>query len=207
MIIIDDYLPETVFEEVIKDDHWGDDNLGVSVNTLLYETQPNSIFDNIMINVWGEYVRKSVPELVDVDNPPIVIESWKHELDPEKNIHFQEKYKNSPYKWHNDSMEWHTDYHLGLKDQKDKLFLPDFGFVFYCHEKPIDGGYLVIKRENEYMEWIEPKPNRMVMFESNLLHGVDKINKGTRRTFVSNIWVNQNTVSEILKIADAGEKL
>ena len=31
MIIIDDYLPETVFEEVIKDDHWGDDNLGVSV--------------------------------------------------------------------------------------------------------------------------------------------------------------------------------
>lgn len=62
------------------------------------------------------------------------------------------------------------------------------GLSYYAQNELPDGGYLMIQRDNGEIERIQPKPNRLVIFDSKTPHGVSVINKGIRSSLISVAW-------------------
>lgn len=98
------------------------------------------------------------------------------------------------------SMPFHTDNDLdyyATPEQEQELVnagvvkTADVGFIYYCHKTLCYGGYLEIKRDNGEIERIEPKPNRLIIFDPSFQHGVSTVKHGTRRSILSNLWTNK----------------
>lgn len=73
-----------------------------------------------------------------------------------------------------------------LKGQPHKL--SKFGLSYYAQKEIPNGGYLMIQRDNGEVERIQPKPNRLVIFDSATPHAVSVINEGYRSSLVSVAW-------------------
>ena len=96
----------------------------------------------------------------------------------------------------------HSNTSLGLHRDKDELhwkrtggseggeiIRPEIGTVFYPMSTEHDGGYLEIERSNGEVERIEPKFNRLVIFDAgNDAHQVTKVTNGVRYAIAINLW-------------------
>lgn len=99
----------------------------------------------------------------------------------------------------NDAGEWslitHFDKDEKLWEQTGKVVTPKIGTIFYpdpCNDE-IEGGYLKIWKTHDLnfdadYELIEPKFNRLVIFDAGQLHAVTPVTKGTRKAIAINLW-------------------
>ena len=81
--------------------------------------------------------------------------------------------------------DWHVDKDELLAEQTGKLAYPICSIVFYANINNLVGGNFMMTDVT-----ITPKTNRMLVFGSNILHGVDKYN-GTRMSVAVNAWSNK----------------
>ena len=88
-------------------------------------------------------------------------------------------------------LPWHydKDEHL-YSGGTGELKTPFIGSVYYAHKEIPDGGFLEINREGD-IERIQPKPNRLIIFDSATVHQVVPVTSGIRRTFATNIWIDK----------------
>jgi hypothetical protein len=179
MIVIDDYLPKDNIKYL-------SDYFNQNVTFVDNNQDPQNQVEDFLKHTWNNF---------GMLEGCVGFEYWSGCFGDDCPTYPEKDYNGN--KWHKDAMAFHQDYDLvHYKETKEKLF-PKMGLVYFLHETPVQGGYLVIKREDGYMEWIQPKSNRLVIFESNLEHGVDKIYSGTRKTIVSNLW-EQKPKEEVL---------
>ena len=91
----------------------------------------------------------------------------------------------------------HPNQSLGLHKDKDELLYkrtgelvkPEIGTVFYPMSTEFEGGYLEIERANGEVERIEPKFNRLVIFNAgDDAHQVTKVTNGVRYAIAINLW-------------------
>ena len=99
---------------------------------------------------------------------------------------------------HSDKDETYWEQHPQGKnkgDHPDSFKLPMLGTVFYV-DAPEAGGYLKIWdehnwlniRENTPYQLIQPKENRLIIFDAGKVHAVTEVTKGLRRAVAINIW-------------------
>jgi hypothetical protein len=92
-------------------------------------------------------------------------------------------------------LEPHIDKDEGLYSETGELSTPTIGTVFYP-DPAIDeseGGYLQIwntheNNSNHPYELIQPKFNRLVIFDAGKLHAVQEVTKGVRKAIAINLW-------------------
>ena len=99
----------------------------------------------------------------------------------------------------NDVGEWslitHFDKDEKLWNETGKIVTPKLGSIFYpdpCNNE-IEGGYLKIWKTHDLnfdasYELIEPKYNRLIIFDAGQLHAVTPVTKGTRKAIAINLW-------------------
>ena len=102
----------------------------------------------------------------------------------------------------NDAGEWslitHFDKDEKLWEETGKIVTPKIGTIFYpdpCNNE-IEGGYLKIWKThdinfNASYELIEPKFNRLIIFDASQLHAVTPVTKGIRKAIAINLWDNE----------------
>ena len=92
----------------------------------------------------------------------------------------------------NTNLGWHFDKdeeHWKRTDQNE-IIRPAIGSVFYPMSTEHDGGYLEIERSNGEVERIEPKFNRLVVFDAGTdKHRVTKVTNGVRYAIAINLWL------------------
>ena len=89
----------------------------------------------------------------------------------------------------------HFDKDEKLWEETGKIVNPILGTIFYpdpCNDE-IEGGYLKVWKThdtdfNAPYELIEPKYNRLVIFDASQLHAVTPVTKGTRKAIAINLW-------------------
>lgn len=90
------------------------------------------------------------------------------------------------------TLEAHRDRDEKLFSDTGKEQFPIVGSVYYPIIKDVTGGELLIYKEGsqeELLDKIQPKQNRMVFFESGKLwHKVSQIGSGERVHFAVNVW-------------------
>ena len=70
-----------------------------------------------------------------------------------------------------------------------ELVLPEIGTVYYPKDTKHEGGYLEIERANGEVERIEPKFNRLVIFDAGgSRHRVTQVSNGVRYAIAINLW-------------------
>ena len=70
-----------------------------------------------------------------------------------------------------------------------ELILPLIGTVYYPMSTEFEGGYLEIERANGEVERIEPKFNRLVVFDAGgAKHRVTQVSNGVRYAIAINLW-------------------
>jgi len=99
----------------------------------------------------------------------------------------------------NDIGEWslitHFDKDEKLWNETGQVVTPKLGTIFYpdpCNDE-IEGGYLKIWKTHDLnfdagYELIEPKFNRLVIFDAGQLHAVTPVTKGIRKAIAINLW-------------------
>lgn len=86
------------------------------------------------------------------------------------------------------SLAIHADYDVVKAVETGEMAFPMFGAIMYFGNEDVEGGLLKIWRnENEYAV-IEPKHNRLVVFESHNPHGVTAVTAGVRKSIAINFW-------------------
>ena len=96
-------------------------------------------------------------------------------------------FPNTDLGWHFDKDEelWKR---TGGKDGGE-LVLPEVGTVYYPKDTEFEGGYLEIERANGEVERIEPKYNRLVIFDAGgVRHRVTSVKNGVRYAIAINLW-------------------
>lgn len=92
----------------------------------------------------------------------------------------------------NTDLGWHFDkdeLHWKRTDQQE-VITPVIGTVFYPRSTEHDGGYLEIERANGEVERIEPKFNRLVIFNAGEdKHRVTRVTNGVRYAIAINLWL------------------
>ena len=94
----------------------------------------------------------------------------------------------------NTDLGWHFD-----KDEEwwkrtggnkgGEVIQPEIGTVFYPMSTEFKGGYLEIQRDNDEVERIEPKFNRLVVFNAGGdKHRVTQVSNGVRYAIAINLW-------------------
>jgi len=98
------------------------------------------------------------------------------------------------------SLNIHTDFDLAKYKTTGELNYPLFGAVMYFGNYDVEGGDLKVWEENNYTyHTIEPKDNRLVVFNSAKPHGVTEVTKGIRKSIAINFW------REPIMLPDEGE--
>ncbi len=99
----------------------------------------------------------------------------------------------------NDIGEWslitHFDKDEKLWEETGQIVTPKLGTIFYpdpCNDH-IEGGYLKIWKTHDLnfdasYELIEPKFNRLIIFDAGQLHAVTPVTKGIRKAIAINLW-------------------
>ena len=79
---------------------------------------------------------------------------------------------------------------------------PNVGMIYYVEIKNLDGGYLEIAPDqnvdkgkfkkiytyDDHTERYMPLENRLIIMNPGRLHGVSKVHKGIRKSFIANGW-------------------
>ncbi len=89
----------------------------------------------------------------------------------------------------------HFDKDEKLWNETGQVVTPKLGTIFYpdpCNDE-IEGGYLKIWKTHDLnfdagYELIEPKFNRLVIFDAGQLHAVTPVTKGIRKAIAINLW-------------------
>jgi len=96
-------------------------------------------------------------------------------------------FPNTDLGWHFDKDEAHWR-RTGGQDGGE-LVLPRIGTVYYPMSTEFEGGYLEIERANGEAERIEPKFNRLVIFDAGgAKHRVTQVRNGVRYAIAINLW-------------------
>lgn len=91
----------------------------------------------------------------------------------------------------NRSLPPHRDRDESLYSQSGTTRHPVIGAVFYPLRRDFSGGYLQIFNEDSDdgpFELIEPRFNRLVIFDPSILHGVTDVTAGHRYALAVNVW-------------------
>ena len=207
MIIIDDYLNDSILVEIKKDKtfsenlpykyweggYWNNES-DSNVKTLISKLFTNTLIDEICNSVTGE--GKFYPENYNG------IEYWINVLTTDTN-------KKSISTKEDLALDYHTDKDEDLLLQKGIFQGPNFGCVFYYDSliDEVEGGYLKVfenigtneegrfdieSMKNKQPMVITPKFNRMIFFSPGKdLHCVTPVVKGTRCALAINFWKNK----------------
>jgi len=114
----------------------------------------------------------------------IIENVWKHYGLAGKMAGFE--YWTNTYPPGND-MGWHNDKDEAKFKIYREVIRPTLGMVYWPAIKDLKGGYLDVE-VNKKVERIEPKSNRLVVFNTGEPHRVTKVISGYRRTFLCNPW-------------------
>lgn len=91
----------------------------------------------------------------------------------------------------NRSLDNHRDRDEALFSETGREAFPLMGAVYYPLNHDVEGGYLRIftdDREDGPAEFIQPRYNRLVIFDASRLHGVTTVTSGRRHSLVVNVW-------------------
>jgi hypothetical protein len=165
MIIIDDFLSEGEFKDLMTaDEHWQ--------NSLRYSWHEGKATEES--NHWVQFAYYV----------------WNVTFKPPYEYDGFEYWSNALVAGDRNDLPWHFDKDEHLWSTTNKVLSPTHGLVYYCHKKMPKGGYLEIERGGE-MERIQPVPNRLIIFDPSIKHRVTPIHDGVRRTFASNVWMKK----------------
>jgi len=207
MIIIDDYLNDSILIEIKKDKtfsenlpykyweggYWNNES-DSNVKTLISKLFTNTLIDEICNSITGE--GKFYPKNYNG------IEYWINVLTTDTN-------KESISTKEDLALDYHTDKDEDLLKQQGIFQGPNFGCVFYYDSliDKVEGGYLKVfenvgtneegrfdieSMKNKQPMVITPKFNRMIFFSPGKdLHCVTPVVEGTRCALAINFWKNK----------------
>jgi hypothetical protein len=91
-----------------------------------------------------------------------------------------------------DSLPWHQDKDEHVFASSGETVSPNIGFVYYPYEDLFTGGYLEVAVNDDFdeIERIQPKFNRLIMFDPSQYHRVSRVHTGSRRAFIVNVWTD-----------------
>jgi len=85
-------------------------------------------------------------------------------------------------------LNWHSDKDEMECNDSGKIVTPKQGTLYYPVPHEVSGGYLEIQNKHNEIERIAPSFNRLIIFDSGLLHRVSPVYSGPRFVFVTNLW-------------------
>ncbi len=179
LLVLDNFLEESdpLLSEVQSDKFWEDP---LKFTFLEKDREPLDLWQKLVTKIWAQpYVQKFLPNEYDGT------EYWTNIISTE-----EKDLRLLP--WHIDKDEYINSIHINAGNDEG-FVTPYIGSVYYAHKSlPIDG-YLEISRGKELgdIERIQPVPNRLVIFDSSVLHRVLPVESGIRRCFATNIWINK----------------
>jgi len=88
-------------------------------------------------------------------------------------------------------LPWHYDKDEFFWRETGSIVSPDIGMIYYAHEELPVGGYLEVDWQGE-LERIQPKPNRLILFDPSTYHRVTPVD-GERMTIAANIWYDPSS--------------
>jgi len=91
-----------------------------------------------------------------------------------------------------DSLPWHQDKDEHAFASSGSTVSPNIGFVYYPYVDLFTGGYLEVAVNDDFdeIERIQPKFNRLIMFDPSQYHRVSRVHTGSRRAFIVNVWTD-----------------
>jgi hypothetical protein len=95
------------------------------------------------------------------------------------------------------SLDLHVDKDENLARATGEYVYPLFGALLYFLDSEIKGGLLKIWIDDHTYKMIEPKDNRLIVFDSSKPHGVTAVQKGLRRSIAINFWDHQPHLEEL----------
>lgn len=87
------------------------------------------------------------------------------------------------------SLEVHSDYDVIRYVETDEVKYPMFGAIMYFGNLDVEGGLFRLWNEDGSFHEVEPKHNRLIVFDSSMQHGVTEVTKGIRRSIAINFWL------------------
>lgn len=85
-------------------------------------------------------------------------------------------------------LNWHQDKDEMEANDTGKVITPKKGTLYYPVPHVVSGGYLEVQNEQHEIERIAPAFNRLIIFDSSLLHRVSPVYHGPRFVFITNLW-------------------
>ena len=176
MLLVDGFIKnQKLLDELKKDHHWA----------------------NIPIFNWWDGWWKVKPRNIWETTIEII---WKNIIKPEDKICGFEYWASRVTV--NDILEWHHDKDEKLVKEKNTMICPSVGMIYYVEIKNLDGGYLEIAPDqnidtgkfkkiytyDDHTERYMPLENRLIIMNPSRLHGVSKVHKGIRKSFIANGW-------------------
>jgi hypothetical protein len=87
------------------------------------------------------------------------------------------------------SLDIHSDFDILRYETTEEVRYPLFGAVIYFGNEDVVGGDLRAWEDNEELcKVVEPKGNRIVVFQSDKPHGITSVKSGTRKSIAINFW-------------------
>lgn len=163
MIVVDNFLDQTTWEQFNDPDIWDPAGSG-NYAWMEVGQRPHNVMQVVAKRLWNFFDNRHVDRMGVVG-----YEYWYNVL------------------WKGNDLGWHYD-----KDEKHwrdtgEVNIPIYGSVLYPYHE-VTGGYLEIQHGNE-VERIQPVPNRAIFFSAGEeKHRVSDITWGTRKTFACNLW-------------------
>ena len=177
MLLIDGFIKnQKLLDELKKDLHWA----------------------NIPTFNWWDGWWKVKPRNIWETTIEII---WKNLIKPEDKICGFEYWASKVTE--NSTLAWHHDKDERLVKEKNTLSCPIVGHIYYVEIKNLDGGYLEIAPDqnldnkgkfkkiytyDDHTERYMPLENRLIIMNPARLHGVSKVHKGIRKSFIANGW-------------------
>ena len=162
MKIIDNFLPKHIWELFSRPDIWD------GKHQAFWEIgkKPKNLFNQISYEIWKKYIEQTKTSAYG-------IETWTNQsIGPNE----------SP-------LGWHTDKDEELYERTEEMAHPIYGAVLYGHTETPKGGLLQIGGEDgEEDVFVEPIPNRLILFNPSVRHKVCSLQSGYRRTMATNLW-------------------
>ena len=163
MLLIDDFLPEGD----LKEELW-DESLWVKNSHWRWQNiddDPINVFEQFSTLVWKKIYSNHIDGITGW-------EYWTKALKTGNQLGFHQD---------NNTIDPND-----LKGQPLKF--AKFSFSYLAQKELPKGGYLLLQRQNGEIERIQPKPNRLVIFDSETFHTVSLITEGIRSSLISVAW-------------------
>ena len=174
MIIIDDFIKDEILLNDIKNKK---DFFGKNGNFMWWNgwwnNQANTLKKRLIEYIWRY---NSPDKSYDISG----FEYWTGV--------YGDGHPNTDLGWHFDKDELHWK-RTGGQENDGEIITPEIGTVFYPMDTEFEGGYLEIEKSNGEVERIEPKFNRLIIFNAGGdKHRVTKVKNGVRYAIAINLW-------------------